>query len=507
MAYPPASPLSTARVRPLVFSIVSLLGVSAPVAMAATIWPVTTCNDSGAGSLRAVIGAATTVSGDTINLSALACSTISLHTGAITIPQNNLTITGPAATTLTLTGRYNGVIENDRLFKHTGSGTLTVQNLQMKYGNLQTTTATAAGGCIYSKGTVQLQNVFMTSCVAHSVSGAAHGGGVSAAVHIGMTDSHVGVSFARSDSGAAHGGAVYSRSVSAQVATFDFNGTSALSDSRGGAIFSTYEVSLAHSTVSNNAAVAKTSQRAAAAGGIYLVETLTPSNTNSSLSLVSSTISDNYAGYAGGVLSQARHVSIFNSTIVNNTAIEPTLGESFRKAAAGLALINGRPQLYAVDVSLQSSLLANNTYTAAGPGVYHAPASFDLSEAYGGGNKYGHIIITGASNLVHGSYLDDAPLPGDTLTVCPNLGPLRFNGGTTKTVALLSHSAGIDSGNNSQNETEDQRGRSVDATPYLYPRQSNGISDIGAYEVNQADIVFNMSFDTCAPVGTGFTPG
>lgn len=501
MAYPPVSPLSAARMQPLVFSIVTLLGLSAPAAMASTIWPVSSCNDSGAGSLRAVIGAATTVSGDTVDLSSLACSSISLHTGAITIPQSDLTIIGPTTSKLAVTGMYNGVIGTDRLLKHTGSGTLNVQNLDMKYGNLQTSTTTAAGGCIYSKGTVQLQNIFMTSCEAHSVSGAALGGGIYATAHVGMIDSHVGVSGATSDSGVAHGGGVYSRSVSAQYTTIDFNGTNAPNYSRGGGIFSTYEASLVHSTVSNNFANATSSKRLSAGGGIYLVDTASLSfDSNSTFSLVSSTVSNNYAGFAAGILSQARHDGVFNSTIVDNTSVTSIMG--IVKAAAGLAVVNGRTNLYSVDVTLQSSLMANNTYISPIPGQYQEPHSFDISTAYEGGTKYGLILISGANNLVRGNYVY-AGLPADTLTVCPSLGQLRFNGGPTKTVALLSRSPGTDSGNNSSNETQDQRGNAFYVPPYLYPRQSNGVADIGAYEVNQDDIVFNTNFETCVPIGNG----
>ena len=51
---------------------------------------VTNCDDSGPGSLRdAVAGAA---SGDTIDLSQLTCSTITLTSGAIEIPQDDLYI-------------------------------------------------------------------------------------------------------------------------------------------------------------------------------------------------------------------------------------------------------------------------------------------------------------------------------------------------------------------------------------------------------------------------------
>ena len=53
------------------------------------------CNNSGAGSLRDAVAAAT--DGDTVDATGLAgvCSTITLTTGEIVVKQNNLTIQGP----------------------------------------------------------------------------------------------------------------------------------------------------------------------------------------------------------------------------------------------------------------------------------------------------------------------------------------------------------------------------------------------------------------------------
>jgi len=79
----------------------------------------------------------------------------------------------------------------------------------------------------------------------------------------------------------------------------------------------------------------------------------------------------------------------------------------------------------------------------------------------------------------------------------PCNGPLRNNGGPTRTQALLSGSIAIDHGNNAKNLKEDQRGVLADAMPFKYPLPSGTAADIGAYEVTQADIVFNGGFDGC----------
>ena len=75
------------RHRPLVAGLALAFAasdVTLPSAAAAATHLILNCNDSGFGSLRDAIGAVTTLSGDTIDLSQpLPCSSITLTTGAI----------------------------------------------------------------------------------------------------------------------------------------------------------------------------------------------------------------------------------------------------------------------------------------------------------------------------------------------------------------------------------------------------------------------------------------
>ena len=98
------------------------------------------------------------------------------------------------------------------------------------------------------------------------------------------------------------------------------------------------------------------------------------------------------------------------------------------------------------------------------------------------------ITFDGSGNLVRAT---SAAMPMGTITgACPLLGPLRNNGGTTQTRALLSHSPAIDAGNNTTLLTHDQRG-----APNV--RTSGAMTDIGAYEVQQEDVLFNGGFEGC----------
>jgi len=126
----------------------------------------------------------------------------------------------------------------------------------------------------------------------------------------------------------------------------------------------------------------------------------------------------------------------------------------------------------------ESTLIANNTYGS-------PPTSSDL---------FSDIPVTGHNNLVRAS---SASLPDDTIVgQCPLLGPLKFNGGPTKTRALLGHSPAIDTGNNTLGSNHDQRG-----PPYARvsgpPGSMTPRADIGAYEVDRADVIFDANFEGC----------
>jgi len=98
------------------------------------------------------------------------------------------------------------------------------------------------------------------------------------------------------------------------------------------------------------------------------------------------------------------------------------------------------------------------------------------------------VTFSGSGNLVRATFA--AVPPGTIKFSCPLLGPLRNNGGPTPTHALLSKSPGIDQGNHDASITLDQRGPG-------YPRVSGATADIGAYEMQQAEVVFSSSLEGC----------
>src|SRR5690349_1136411 len=89
---------STKRLTAAMAVALGLLGLQAHAH--AAVLPVTSCADDGsAGTLRQV--AATAVTGDTIDLSGLSCSSITLSAGEIAIPVS-ATLNGPASGALTI---------------------------------------------------------------------------------------------------------------------------------------------------------------------------------------------------------------------------------------------------------------------------------------------------------------------------------------------------------------------------------------------------------------------
>jgi hypothetical protein len=502
--------------RTLAGCIISALSIAAPqAATAAATWVVDSCNgdDAVSGNIGAKTGTlrftiANAASGDTIDVSQIGCpnSKISLTTGEITITQASLTIKGPGATGLVIdgTGLPSGATGpyNSRPFTHTGSGTLAFQSIGITGGHVThyAPDYPSLGGCVYSAGAVSLTNTDVFACSAYSGSDLAAGGGVYSKGNLTLKYSTLSGNQVFSGVDARGGGARTRMGFGAKYSTIDGNSVSApiggttLSQYKyavGGGISAGGNVGLRFTTVSNN-------YTNGSFGGISALGTLSDAP-NNEVTLYSSTISGNRAGKLnGGIYANAAAVKLYNTTIAFNTAgIGHVENNShFYFFGPGMALSGS---LSDMAVTLQSSLLSNNTYGSA--------SEFDLTTVFSDDSSLlvSPIVFNGdsaaaANNLVRTSLIEDSghPLPPGTLAfVCPLLGPLKDNGGFTLTHALNSGSPAIDSGNNVLNYLEDQRYMPTDSAPYPYPRESNGVADIGAYEVNQDDEVFSAEFEGC----------
>ena len=405
---------------------------------------VTSCEDSGPGTLREAYFNA--VDGTEIDLSQLTCSKISLTSGALTDPGGSIsvTISGPGKYALTIDGGYS-----NRVLVHNGSGRLSISGVRVAHGSYS---GTYGGGCIYSYGDVQLGFAIVTGCQMSSTGTAkAYGGAIYSRGTVTMTGSEVSNGRAHAASANSAGGGIWAKAVSIAISTVDLNVVSGDGShyARGGGVFSLGDTEIVYSTISNSSADS--------GGGAFLVGAA-----SSTMLIANSTISGNHAaGAGGGLYAKYRPLEIANSTIAENTS------DSF---GAGLYL--------AYPTELESALVAGNT-------TQGGLQASDISGPAG-------IAITGANNLVVASTL---PLPGDTITLEPMLGPLQRNGGYTATHALLAGSPAIDHGNNVIAARYDQR-LFGSGTNYGYERQVGPAPDIGAFEFGAPDHIFRDGFDT-----------
>lgn len=422
------------------------------------------CNDSGAGSLRQALADAN--SGDTIDLTQLSCSSITLTTGSILFTQTSVTLQGPGSKYLSISG---GDLYAPLL--HAGNGTLYVNDLTVQDGMKYFTDAQiddARGGCIFSAGTVfvsgssidhcrvtdtstsnrarggaiygtygvSLSNSSVTNSYAVSTYGG-YGGGVSSAHYIDVVDSFVAGNFASS-----HGGGIYSIDLHVKYSTILDNATYGI----GGGAEIHGNVTISNATIAQNSACL--------GGGLALIG----SAATEPETLLSSTVSGNSACEVGGVYIGSQVGSrVSNDTIAFNYESNPT------KYGAGMFIYGTS--------DVESTIVSNNTY-----------AGGTAPDDVGGSTS---AVFDGGNNLVGFSLV---PVPGDTIHSSARLAPLAYNGGSTATHMLLSASPAINAGNDISNVSYDQRGDG-------FPRTIGAGTDIGAFELNTADVIFADGFD------------
>src|SRR5262249_48615792 len=174
------------------------------------------------------------------------------------------------------------------------------------------------------------------------------------------------------------------------------------------------------------------------------------------LSISNSTLSGNFAEFAGGAIvsfagSQPASVSLSNSTLAANTC--PLHGGGISNARTGSA-----PAVVEIgNTILKRGTAGENIDNSNGTVTSHG---YNISDDNGGG------VLTG---------------PGDQINSDPLLGPLQDNGGPTATHELLPGSQAIDAGdpNFTPPPFFDQRGTGFD-------RVMNGRIDKGSFEVQSS---------------------
>jgi len=432
------------RLTPLALALASLFAFPAAVAAAGdggTRLYVTSCADDGSeGTLRSVVGAAQ--NGDTIDLTGLACSRITLAQGEIGGGSPyRMTFEGPGRDRLTIDAAGLSRVFNI-------GGPVTVSRLTITGGHVEGDPA--AGGCISAFAGVTLQSASVVGCSVHGDN--AHGGAIDTQYFVNLVDSTVSGNSATSDAGIALGGAIMVSYglFTAETSTISANVASGALGSYGGGVHVEGPASITRSTIDHNTADE--------GAGILKRRGLFDAG---DVDIVDSTISGNTAAHrGGGVLADSTpYFRIVNSTIALNSSDD-----------VGGVLLDGECLDYCV-VDVTSAIIANNESAGS---VRSADIDTTLDAQ--------HVITIGDGDMFTSI---GRIVPFEYTLQDPLLGPLADNGGPTHTHALQLNSPAIDAGGNPLGLEVDQRGRA---------RVSGLATDIGAYEL-QPDALFADGFD------------
>jgi hypothetical protein len=344
--------------------------------------------------------------------------------------------------------------------------------------------ANALGGGVYSAAGVYVGNVAFgsiaatNSTVAHSQayskSGNARGGGV---YSVGPTELkyayiHANSAVAPASTVSAVGGGTYSKNGLTTKYAYFYRNSSAVA---GAAKVTAGNVSIRGTTVFENYASNK-----------YAGLDLTPGGGSSTVTIEQSTISSNSntggSGAGAGMFVQAQTSKLYNNTIVyNHSGSGPSVEFKYSSASG-------------TSVGLYSNLISSNSYGGSN-------TKNDLSIITTGIGPGGPVTISGNHNLIR---TPGTGVPGDTIVgKCPLLYPGFYKYINLQYQWIVRHevkSPATNAGSNPLNFTSDQRGGAANQSspPRVSgPPGGTAVADIGAYEIDQSDEIFDSRFETC----------
>ena len=462
---------------------------------------VTTLADDPTGSipgyttLRDAITEANTGPTRSVEITFAVTGTIDL-TSALPALNNNITISGPGAASLTV--QRDPSAAPFSVFTVLSGETVSLSSMTVTGGNATTTMGlgniSGEGGGIYNAGSLTVTDSAFTNNSAN-VGFNNGGGGIYNAGSLIVTDSAftnnsapsgngggidnwgsltvTGSTFTGNSADGGWGGGI-ENAAAMTVTDSAFTGNSA---SWGGGIFNSHSADYQSGTVTVNGSTF-TSNSAAGWGGAI-------ANNGGTLSITGNTFHSNSSGYGGGgIYNNGGTVGATDSTFTNNSAV------------FGGGVCNGGYEGHTVcTATLTNCTIDGNS--GQGGGVYNFGTltlnNTIVADNNSGGFRptqddvWGTVQPTSAHNLLGlglGALTNLAQLDSSNLTgKTANLGPLASNGGPTLTMALLPGSPAIDAGSNTlavdpatgQPLAYDQRGVG-------FPRIVNGTVDIGAFE-------------------------
>jgi hypothetical protein len=398
---------------------------------------VTNLNDAGAGSLRQAI--LDTPAGGTVDFQPGLSGTITLTGGELLI-NKNLTITGPGADVITVSGN-----RASRVFEIAATFTVVISGLTIANGHLVLFGDAGAG--LANRGTLTLRDSTIADNRADGAE-SAWGGGIVNRGTLTILNSLITRNIDATFSGGGGAGI-------ANAGTLIVTG-STISANAGGGGNGILNYSAGTTTVSDSTVFGNTANTG---GGI--------ANQNGTVTVNNSTLAGNMGGFGDGGVENLGMMAISNSTVFGNGA-----------QGGGGGIGNGGT------LTITNSTISGNTNTFGGRGGgvlndgtlnMHNTILAGNSDTGGAPDLSGALTSSGY-NLVGNTQGGSGYDVTDLLNVDPRLGPLQDNGGPTQTMALMPGSPAIDAGDNTGAPMWDQRG-----APFR--RIVNGIIDIGAFEV------------------------
>jgi len=438
------------------------------------------------GAVYSFLGGVT-MTGSTVDKSAADSVSGSVRGGAVygftSVSLTDSTITNSTATTQT------GSAEGGGIWANTAGATLTGSYVT---GTAYVTGAAghhAYGGGVYSRGSANLYSgSFVRSGKATTASTTAAdkglGGGI-AAGSIYVKQSNIWYGHTAAAAGAARGGNLYSKA----GATVKYSSLQLGSAKRGGGAYAINGFTSKYSLIHGN--------NASGGGGGVISKGGNSSVRGTTVSFNSGFGWSGLDLYPGG----ASTITIRNSTIVHNTGSNST----------------GALYLKAYTTTLDNSTVAYNTSASGSSAAFvtggNAGSTFDMNSTLFASNASGAgrndlfvdssapFTVTSSNNFVRdpGSGVPTGTIVGE----CPHLRQIYSTTGWAFFMQRPnSKSLVIDAGSNPLNLTSDQRGDAVGATspPRASgpgPNNPSPVPDIGAWEVDQDDSIFNDNYETC----------
>lgn len=402
------------------------------------------CNDDGLGSLREAVRDLA-VSGDTIDLRFLSCSTITLTSGAIATGLDDLAVVGPPAR-VEISGNLQSPV-----FIHLGQGTLGLHDVTVTTGRKYVEDDPARGGCIYSQGNVVLNDVTMSDCVAKSPEAAA-GGGVFVSGDLTLLDSIItGAQAITESGGSSGGGARIGGHLTAKYSALLYNSAGAIA---APGFSSCGAAEAANATIVGSSIVGNSAEYF---GGFCADDANAPEPLRVDNSTIADNVSRGSSPSTGGTgLNAQGSLALHNSTVAGNLQAAPGAGVGVYVRSSAV---------------IESSIIADNTAGAGQADLAGGPTA----------------TVSGSHNLIRASTL---AVPPDTLNADPRLRAIIvfLDGRPTAYVrAPREDSPAIDAGSNPLGLDYDQRG-----APNA--RVFGMAADIGAVELDR-DHIFADGFD------------